>query len=138
MFALIRRPVGSRVVAALVLATCLLPACNSSSPSPRTFDPAAHEKVLQHARSAFEFGFDREDDRAPLEKFLAGSASAADRAQLVDAWNAVAELGTAQPEFLEKQIFAKALAEPDWPTDPRRRAGRVRRRHARRAGGLPR
>ncbi len=73
--------------------------------------------MYRHAQGAFAARFDAEADKAVLERFLSSTANARTREDLKTAWTGIPELSSRFPDFLEKQIFAKAAADTDWPSD---------------------
>ena len=97
--------------------------CASCATTGRPFDASitAQGIVSRHAESAFDVWFDQElaKDREVLNRFFEATKDAQTKADLTRAWQAIRELDTEHPDFLEKRIFSKAAGDGDWPgSDP--------------------
>ncbi len=101
----------------LCLLTCSMTACRSNC-GLGPVNATAYEKVKQHAWNAMAFQFDRDSDAAPLRRFLDDSADADDRQELIRIWRGIDPLGSDHPDLLQHGVFDKAMAEPDWPSEP--------------------
>ena len=104
-------------LAFLCLLACSMTACRSNCGLPPV-GATAYEKVKQHAWNAMAFQFDRDSDAVPLRRFLDDSADADDRQELIRIWRAIDPLGSDHPDLLQHGVFDKAMAEPDWPSEP--------------------
>jgi hypothetical protein len=73
--------------------------------------------VIRHARSALAAEFDTASagDRAALLALREASRHAHTRAELLAAWNAIPNLRSRGPTFLEQQVFERAVRDDDWP-----------------------
>ena len=73
--------------------------------------------VSRHAESAFDVWFNRRSDKdmEALNRFFKATEGAETKADLTRAWQAIRELNTEHPGFIEKRIISKAARDGDWP-----------------------
>jgi hypothetical protein len=87
--------------------------CSTGGPLPENV--TATKIVKQNAADAFVTHLSPADLQA-LTTFQERITAARTRMDLIEAWKSVPELLAKGPDFLERQVFRRALEDGDWPS----------------------
>lgn len=109
--ALRHRALTSLGIGALIL----LVVTGCCGPKPFVADVDAVKIVRQNSVDAFQAFFGPVQDGDAFRTFQVQTDSARDRAGLTSAWQTVPRLSAQGGDFLEQQVFVKAMAERRWP-----------------------
>ena len=99
----------------ILLVAFVCASCATGKPFVASMTP--QEIVSGYAESAFDAWFNRRSDKdmEALNRFFKATEGAETKADLTRAWQAIRELNTEHPGFIEKRIISKAARDGDWP-----------------------